>query len=82
MTDPLQQVEDGPDGAWVVRPVTGAASRKPYRCPGCEQEVPAGTPHLVAWPQGQLDLRRHWHPACWRARARRGPRRTVRPLPH
>lgn len=62
-----------------VRPVSGAApsagTAKPYRCPGCEQLLPAGVGHLVAWPADDLEAsdRRHWHSACWRARDRRSP---------
>ncbi len=71
----------GPDGAWFVRTVTAAGALKPYRCPGCDHEIPPGTPHVVVWPaddagdwpygQGRVDDRRHWHTACWNARARR-----------
>ncbi|HLZ37042.1 MAG TPA: ATP/GTP-binding protein [Mycobacteriales bacterium] len=68
----LDRVEEGPDGLdWVVRPVTGAAATKRYRCPGCTHEIPSGTPHMVAWPDGSIDRRRHWHTPCWRARRRR-----------
>ena len=63
-----ERVEDG----YVVRAVAGTASARPYRCPGCDQELPAGTPHVVAWPEGRADDRRHWHTACWDARSRRG----------
>jgi hypothetical protein len=58
---------------YAVRPVTGSATDKTYRCPGCDQEIRPGTPHVVAWPVGDLDAayRRHWHTACWRARDRR-----------
>ncbi|WP_456870991.1 hypothetical protein [Geodermatophilus sp. SYSU D00766] len=79
-----EQVEEAGDGDWVVRSLTGAASTKPYRCPGCDQEIRPGTPHLVTWPayardsdldpwdtDSAADLRRHWHRACWRARDRR-----------
>ncbi|SDO21554.1 hypothetical protein SAMN05660199_01541 [Klenkia soli] len=79
-----QPVESSDDGDWVVRPVTGAASTRSYRCPGCDQEIRPGTPHVVAWPvyardsdldpwdtESSVDLRRHWHTACWRARSRR-----------
>ncbi|MDT7572980.1 MAG: hypothetical protein QOE05_3154 [Actinomycetota bacterium] len=62
-----EHVEDG----FVVRQVSGA-SGKAYRCPGCDQEVRPATPHVVAWPEGQPDDRRHWHTACWSARDRRG----------
>jgi hypothetical protein len=66
----------------VVRAVPGAAATKTYRCPGCDQEIPAGTAHVVVWPaftSGVTD-RRHWHRVCWerrlqrRAPARRGRR--------
>ncbi len=63
---------------YVVRPVTGSAATKPYRCPGCDQLIRPATPHVVAWPVlpstfggSGLDERRHWHTACWRARDRR-----------
>ncbi len=75
----VQEVEEHPDGDWVVRRVTGAASTKAYRCPGCDQEIRPATPHVVAWPSeegdGRLDDRRHWHTPCWTARDRRGPTR-------
>ncbi|HEY5031385.1 MAG TPA: hypothetical protein VIJ54_02835, partial [Actinomycetes bacterium] len=61
---------------WVVRRVTGSASTKPYRCPGCDQEIRPATPHVVAWPHEAgrgLEDRRHWHSACWQARDRRRP---------
>ena len=63
-----ERVEDG----HVVRSVAGTASDRPYRCPGCDQELRPGTPHVVAWPEGREDDRRHWHTACWTARDRRG----------
>ena len=65
---------------YVVRRVTGSASMKPYRCPGCHQVIRPATPHTVAWPvvptsfasgATGLDERRHWHTACWAARERR-----------
>jgi hypothetical protein len=62
---------------WVVRRISGAASTKAYRCPGCDQEIRPATPHVVAWPVdagGGLEDRRHWHSACWSARERRRPR--------
>jgi hypothetical protein len=63
-----QRVEDG----FVVRSLAGASSSRSYRCPGCDQELPAGTAHVVVWPEGREDDRRHWHTACWSARDRRG----------
>lgn len=71
--------ESWPDGDWVIRLVPGAASVKSYRCPGCDQEIPAGTPHLVAWPTltpGPTE-RRHWHRPCWQRRMQRHPGRRV-----
>jgi hypothetical protein len=77
---------DGPDGGWYVRPVTGAAATKSYRCPGCDQEIRPATAHLVVWPDdgseavlsaaggSGLGDRRHWHSVCWNARDRRAPR--------
>jgi hypothetical protein len=62
-----EHIEDG----FVVRTVSGA-SGKSYRCPGCDQELRPATPHVVTWPQGEPDDRRHWHTACWSARERRG----------
>lgn len=68
----VETIESWPDGDWVVRPVTGSATTRAYRCPGCDQEIRPATPHVVAWREGDVDDRRHWHTACWRARARRG----------
>jgi hypothetical protein len=63
-----ERVEDG----WVVRSLAGSASGRSYRCPGCDQELSAAAPHVVVWPDGRADDRRHWHTACWSARDRRG----------
>jgi len=70
-----QTVQSWPDGDWVVRLVPGPAAVKEYRCPGCDQEIPVGTAHLVAWPvlTPGLDMRRHWHRACWQRRLHRRP---------
>ncbi|MFG1910280.1 hypothetical protein [Kribbella sp. NPDC048928] len=61
---------------WNVRRVSGSASAKSYRCPGCDQQILPATPHVVVWPDNpsllgaiggvqSLDERRHWHTACW-----------------
>jgi hypothetical protein len=67
------RTQEWPDGDWVVRSVPGAAATKQYRCPGCDQEIWPGTPHVVVWPAetpGPME-RRHWHNACWQRRPRR-----------
>ena len=69
------------DGTWVVRSVPGARAEKEYRCPGCQQVVVPGTPHVVAWPDegvGGVGDRRHWHTPCWSARERRHPPGAIR----
>lgn len=71
-----QEVEEHADGDWVVRRISGAGATKTYRCPGCDQEIRPGVPHVVAWPADRSageDDRRHWHTPCWNARGRRGP---------
>lgn len=73
--------EAHPDGEWFVRRVTGNGAARAYRCPGCQQEVQPGTPHIVAWPaqgMGGVEQRRHWHTTCWTARSRRPPRGSSR----
>ena len=47
---------------WVVRPIRGSSSTKTYRCPGCDQEIPPATPHMVVWPE-TADRRRRDRPA-------------------
>ncbi len=69
------RVEQWAGAEWHVRAVSGTAAVRGYRCPGCDQVVTPGVPHVVAWPVGGLDERRHWHTACWAARDRRRPGR-------
>ena len=71
-----ERAESAPDGDWVTRLVPGSASAKTYRCPGCDQEIPPGTAHLVAWPAHSRDAadRRHWHNPCWQRRLQRHTR--------
>ena len=74
------RVEVGADGEWQVRQVSGSAATRDYRCPGCDQVIAPGTPHLVAWPaadtarstNGGTGTRRAGRPA---ARRRPGGRR-------
>ncbi|MGD9482287.1 ATP/GTP-binding protein [Streptomyces sp. TRM70308] len=71
----LESTEDWRGEEWVVRRLSGGAAAKHYRCPGCEQMIPPGLPHVVAWPRyGDVDDRRHWHAPCWAARDRRSAR--------
>lgn len=49
-------------------------AHKPYLCPGCNRDIPAGTGHVVAVPLEAPDLRRHWHKGCWARRTTRAPR--------
>lgn len=56
---------DGLYGEVQVRRVQPYEATKDYVCPGCHQQIPRGTGHVVAVPSGAADLRRHWHKACW-----------------
>ena len=58
-----------------VHDVAPGQATKWYRCPGCDQEIPPGVAHVVAWPSdygGRADDRRHWHRNCWGKRGDRG----------
>lgn len=68
------QIQEHPDGIYVVRFLTGSSSTKPYRCPGCDQIIPTATPHIVSWPDGDESDRRHWHKMCWNKRNNRKPK--------
>lgn len=53
---------------YLFRHMGAAAARKFYVCPGCNQNIPPGIAHIVAWPRdygGRADDRRHWHRGCW-----------------
>ena len=63
-----------PDWAQAEGSVVRAASvgtGKAYRCPGCEQLIRPGTPHLVVVEEGDIGGRRHWHTPCWRTEVRK-----------
>ncbi|MDF1490361.1 hypothetical protein [Tessaracoccus caeni] len=58
--------------AYVVKQVSGERATKSYVCPGCQHEVRPGMAHIVAWPdspplgyEAGVEVRRHWHTACW-----------------
>jgi hypothetical protein len=57
----------------AVRRVQPYEARKPYLCPGCNQEIGVGVGHVVVVPEEAPDLRRHWHTPCWDQRTRRRP---------
>jgi hypothetical protein len=61
-------VDDGLD----VRHVQPYEATKPYRCPGCDHEIPAGQGHVVVVPRRAPDDRRHWHTSCWDRSVRTG----------
>jgi len=67
-------IEEHHEGNYMVRKITGSSSNKPYRCPGCDQLIPTATPHFVAWPEDDLESRRHWHTPCWNKKKDRAPR--------
>ncbi len=54
----------------AVRAVSGEKG-KSYRCPGCQQEIRPGMPHLVVIADGDPEARRHWHTSCWWQELRR-----------
>lgn len=68
--DGEQQDELALEG-YEVRAVDGEQARKDYVCPACGNVVPGGEGHVVVWPAGDNDLRRHWHRHCWRLEVRR-----------
>ncbi|APT90415.1 hypothetical protein CSPHI_04400 [Corynebacterium sphenisci DSM 44792] len=76
------RVEPGPGRLageeFRVRDISAGQAVKWYRCPGCDQEIPPGVAHVVAWPESWgagADDRRHWHRNCWAKRGHRGPTR-------
>lgn len=56
-------------GDYIVQDVSGARATKVYICPGCNQQIQPGVPHLVVWADHLgADSRRHWHRPCWQRR--------------
>ncbi len=66
----MSDIWNGLYGRVEVRRVQPYQSAKTYVCPGCQQEIPAGTGHYVTVPSEAPDLRRHWHYTCWDRRTR------------
>ena len=58
-----------------VRRVQPYQAAKRYTCPGCLQDIPSGTGHIVAVPMTAPDDRRHWPHGCWQHKATRKPGR-------
>lgn len=56
---------------YEVKRIDASRAAKDYVCPECGNLVPAGESHVVVWPEGDSDLRRHWHGHCWRLEVRR-----------
>ena len=56
---------------YKVKRVDAARALKDYICPECGNTITAGEGHVVVWPAGDTDLRRHWHRHCWRLEVRR-----------
>jgi hypothetical protein len=57
---------------YQVQRVPGYQASKTYLCPDCGNAIATGQGHVVAWPEGAVDDRRHWHLHCWRLAAGRG----------
>lgn len=56
---------------YLVLTMGSHAAVKTYVCPGCNQNIPPGVAHIVAWPKDAgrgAEDRRHWHKACWERR--------------
>ena len=67
----LERVEEWRGEDYLVRPLTGSAATKAYRCPGCDHEIRPATPHVLVWPaedKNGIEHRRHWHTPCWKRR--------------
>lgn len=69
------RLEHKSDGDWMVQTMPADAADKTYLCPGCNQQLPPGTAHVVTWPReasigftSAVDERRHWHTSCWARR--------------
>lgn len=66
-----REIENEWGEVMVMRQMGATAAKKFYICPGCNQNIPPGVAHTVAWPKGREDDRRHWHKPCWERENRR-----------
>lgn len=48
---------------WAIRPAQNL-SASVYRCPLCDERLPALTEHLLITPEGDSSRRRHAHTDC------------------
>ena len=55
---------------YEVRRIFPEKAAKEYICPACGNTVAEGEGHVAVWPEGDSDLRRHWHTHCWRIEVR------------
>jgi hypothetical protein len=73
----MRAMDDGADTDVEVRRVQPYEARRRYVCPGCNGPIEPGVGHVVVVPKDAVDLRRHWHHACWEHRGRRRPGRAA-----
>jgi hypothetical protein len=68
---PAQHAANEPPRWWTVR---RAQNLKPatYRCPFCDELLPALSEHMLVMPEGDARRRRHAHTACAIAERRAG----------
>jgi hypothetical protein len=71
---PDHEFPDDSDDGVDVRFVQPYQATKTYVCPGCNQDIPPRTHHVVVVPRADPSERRHWHKSCW-DRANRQRRR-------
>jgi hypothetical protein len=74
LSDLMTQIQADDDlelDGYEIRRIGPAQATKDYLCPECGNTVPSGEGHVVVWPEGDSDLRRHWHQHCWRHEVRR-----------
>jgi hypothetical protein len=68
---PSGEVDEFALDGYEVKRVDPVRAMKDYICPECGNTITAGEGHVVVWPVGDADLRRHWHRHCWRLEVRR-----------
>jgi hypothetical protein len=68
---PLNLAPDWAQADGAVARAASVGKDKVYRCPGCQQLIRPGTPHLVVVEEGDVAGRRHWHTPCWRTELKR-----------